>query len=217
MTLQMPKVAIIITIMEGDDGSAGCLEECQRQVDVVASEGKYSFSIFLNDAGERGYPTVWEKASRDGADFFLWIDHDLRLDEGMIACMLENSTFLRHKAVITGTVSRPDKSLVFGGRSRRGRLIEPDPVIPVPCQLFDMSLALVPKHAFSSLESPLDFFRVGLLSYGFGSRLAKAGVARMVAPGVQAVSGRRVEIPSWKNPDSSFKEKLVWLYRSLWK
>lgn len=212
----MPKVAILITIMEGDDGSAGCLEECQRQVDAVASEGKYSFSIFLNDAGESGYPAVWERASRDGADFFLWIDHDLRLDEGMIASMLENSAFLRHKAVIAGTVARPDKTLVFGGRTRRGRLIEPDPVIPIPCPLFDMSLALVPEHAFASLENPSDFFRVGLLSYGYGSRLAKAGVARMVAPGVQAVSGRRVEIPSWKDPESTLWQKLVWLYRSLW-
>lgn len=213
----MPKVAIIITIMEGDDGSAGCLEECQRQVDAVAAEGRYSFSIFLNDEGENGYPAAWEKASRDGAEFFLWIDHDLSLNEDVIALMLENSTFLRHRAVITGTVSRPDKTLVFGGRTRRGRLVEPDPVIPVPCQLFDMSLALVPEYAFSSLENPLDIFRPGLLSYGHGSRLSKAGVARMVAPGVLAVSSRRFEIPSWKDPESGFKEKLLWLYRSLWK
>ena len=205
----MPKVAIIITIMEGDDGSAGCLEECQRQVDTVAAEGKYSFSIFLNDEGESGYTSAWERASKDGADVFLWIDHDLRLNEGVITGMLENSAFLRHKAVIVGAVSRPDKTLVFGGRTRRGRLVEPDPVIPVPCQLFDMALAFVPQHAFASLENPLDFFRVGLLYYGFGSRLAKAGVARMVAPGVQAVSVRKVEIPSWKDPESGFKEKLA--------
>ena len=99
--------------MEGDDGSSGCLEECQRQVDAVSAEGKYSFSIFLNENGEKGYQAAWEKASAEGADFFLWIDHDLRLSEGMIACLFENSEFLRHKAVITGSVSRPDNSLLF--------------------------------------------------------------------------------------------------------
>ena len=213
----MPKVAIIISIMEGDDGSAGCLEECQRQVDAVASEGKYSFSIFLNDEGEAGYAASWEKASEDGADIFLWIDHDLILSEGAVASLLENSEFLRHKAVITGTVGRPDKSLVFGGRTRRGRLLEPDPVIPVPCHLFDMAVALVPAYAFTSLESPVDFFRKSLLNYGYGVKAAKAGVARMIAPGILGVTSRTLEIPAFKNPDSTLREKTVWLLRSIFK
>ena len=67
----MSKVAILITIHEGDDGSSGCLEECQKQIDAVASEGKYSFSIFLNDAGENGCQAVWESASKEGADFYI--------------------------------------------------------------------------------------------------------------------------------------------------
>ncbi len=213
----MPKVAIIISIMEGDGGSAGCLEECQRQVDAVAAGGKYSFFIILNDAGEDGYVASWEKATKEGADFFLWIDHDLVLSEGAVACLLENSEFLRHKAVITGTVSRADKSLVFGGRTRRGRLLEPDPVIPVPCHLFDMAVALVPGYAFSSLENPVDFFRKSLLNYGYGNKTAKAGVARMVAPGILGVTGRIAEIPTWKNPDSTLREKTAWLLRSIFK
>ena len=213
----MPNVAIIISIMEGDGGSAGCLEECQRQVDAVAAEGKYSFFIILNDAGEEGYVASWEKATKAGADFFLWIDHDLILSEGAVACLLENSVFLRHKAVITGTVSRADKSLVFGGRTRRGRLLEPDPVIPIPCHLFDMAVALVPGYAFSSLENPVDFFRKSLLNYGSGNKTAKAGVARMVAPGVLGVTGRNAEIPAWKNPESTMREKTAWLLRSIFK
>lgn len=211
----MSEVAILVTIHEGDDGSAGCLEECQRQVDAVASEGKYTFSFFLNDVGEKGYQAVCEKASKEGADFFLWLDHDLVLREGMLSCLLENSEFLRHKAVITGTVSRPDSSLLFGGRTKRGRLIEPDPIIPVPCHVVDLSIALVPEYAFSQLENPSDFFRRGLLNYGYGNRLADAGVARMVAPGVLASTSRDPRIPSWRDPESSVKDKIVWLFRSL--
>lgn len=211
----MSEVAILVTIHEGNDGSAGCLEECQRQVDAVASEGKYTFSFFLNDAGEKGYQAVCEKASKEGADFFLWLDHDLVLREGMLSCLLENSEFLRHKAVITGTVSRPDSSLLFGGRTKRGRLIEPDPIIPVPCHVVDLSIALVPEYAFSQLENPSDFFRRGLLNYGYGNRLADAGVARMVAPGVLASTSRDPRIPSWRDPESSVKDKIVWLFRSL--
>ena len=213
----MPKVAIIISIMEGDDGSAGCLEECQRQVDSIAAEGKYTFSIFLNDEGEGGYLAAWDKASKGDADFFLWVDHDMSLSEGAIASLLENSEFLRHKSVITGTVARADKSLVFGGRTRRGRLLEPDPVIPVPCHLFDMSIALVPGYAFSRLEGPADFFRRSLLYYGYGRKVVKAGVARMVAPGILGVTGRKTEIPAWKDPESTMKEKMAWFFRSVFK
>ena len=133
----------------------------------------------------------------------------------MLECLLENSEFLRHKAVITGTVAHPDKSLLFGGRTRRGRLIEPDPIIPVPCHLFDLSIALVPEYAFSHIENPSDFFRRGLLNYGYGAKLAGAGVARMVAPGVLASTKRDPQIPSWKDPESSLKDKIIWLLRSL--
>ena len=213
----MSKVAILITIHDGNDGSSGCLEECQKQIDAVESEGKYSFSIFLNDAGESGYQAVWESASKEGADFYLWIDQDLRLEEGMLACLLENSEFLRHKAVLVGTVSRPDKSLLFGGRTRRGRLIEPDPVIPIPCALFDLSLALVPEYAFTQLENPADFFSRSLLYIGLGRKLSGAGVARLAAPGILATTDRNAEIPVWKDPDSTLWEKTVWLIRSIFK
>ena len=212
----MSKVAVIITIPEGDDGAAGCVEECQRQVDIVSSEGRYSFSIYLND-GEDGYLAAWDKASKDGADFYLWLDHDLSLAEGAIACLLENSEFLRHKAVITGTVSRPDKSLLFGGRTRRGKLIEPDPVIPVPCHLFDMSVALVPDYAFRSLDNPSDFFRKSLWYYGFGKRLSKAGVARMTAPGILAQTARKLSSLSWRDPEIGLFEKVIRFLRSLFK
>ncbi|MBO6247501.1 MAG: hypothetical protein J6N54_01665 [Bacteroidales bacterium] len=213
----MTRVAILITVREGDDGTSGCVEECQKQIDAVASEGKYSFSIFLNDAGENGCLAVWEKASEEGADLFLWIDHDLRLEEGMLSCLLENSEFLRHKAVVAGTVSRADKSLLFGGRTRRGRLLEPDPVIPIPCNLFDLSIALVPEYAFAHLENPEDFFRRGFLYHGLGRTLSRAGVARMIAPGVLATTDRQAEIPAWKKPDSTLWEKTVWVVRSIFK
>ena len=207
----MPKVAVIISILDGNASYDSCLEECQKQIDAVASEGRYSFSLFLNNEGAEGYQTVWKKAGEDGAELFFWLDHDLMLSDGALASFLENSEFLRHKAVIAGTVSRPDKGLLFGGRGRRGRLIEPDPTIPVPCHYFDMSLVLVPEYAFNRLESPSDFFRKSLMDYGYGSKVAKAGVARVVAPGIMARTGRKIEVPSWKGTDNTFKGKLSWL------
>lgn len=213
----MPKVAILISMPPGGDSNEACLEECHKQIDSVSAEGRYTFSIFLNYEGEDGYPAVWETASKEGNDLFLWIDQDVVLEEGALASFLENSEFLRHKAVIAGTVARPDKTLLFGGRTRRGRIIEPDPTIPVPCQLFDMSLALVPGYAFTRLENPSDFFHQGIMEYGYGSKVAKAGVARVVAPGISARTNRRIELPVWRNPESTFKERILWFFRSVFK
>ena len=213
----MPKVAVIISILDGNASFDSCLEECQKQIDAVASEGRYSFSLFLNNEGPEGYQTVWKKAFDEGAELFFWLDHDLMLSEGSLASFLENSEFLRHKAVIAGTVTKPDRSLLFGGRGRRGRLIEPDSTIPVPCHYYDMALVLVPAYAFSRLESPSDFFRKSLLDYGYGTKVAKAGVARVVAPGIMAKTGRRVEVPSWKGPDKTLKGRLSWYLHVLLK
>ncbi|MBR4756776.1 MAG: hypothetical protein IK076_07530 [Bacteroidales bacterium] len=211
----MSEVALLITIQDGGDRGPGCMEECQKQVDAIAAEGKYSFSIFLNNEGQEGSLSVREKASKEGADLYIWIDYDLHLREDALRCLLENSEFLRHKAVIAGSVSGPDKTLLSGGRNRRGHLIDPDPTIPIPCQLYDMSLVLVPEYVFSSLESPADFFRRGFLDNGFGSRVAKADVARMVAPGVLATTERQPARPDWRNTDLPFRDRAEAFFRSV--
>lgn len=204
----MQKVAILITILEGDNRNSGCLEECQKQTDAIAAEGKYSFSIFLNDGGSEGCQAVWEKAAKEGFDLYLWMDYDLRLSENALSVFLENSVFLRHKAIITGTVAAPDKSLLFGGRSRHGRLIEPDPTIPIPCHLYDLSLTLIPRYIFEHIDNPSNVFRQSLLDYGCGAKVARAGIARVVAPGVLAWTPRKTEIPEWRNPEIPYRERI---------
>ena len=99
-------VALLITLTDdGKDGATACLEECQRQTEALTATGGYSFTTFLNDEGVGGYQKVWEKVLGIGFDFYLWMDSDLRLEEGAFASFFENSFFLRHKAVIAGTVS----------------------------------------------------------------------------------------------------------------
>jgi len=208
-------VAVLITLADdGKDGAVTCLEECQRQMEALTATGGYSFTTFLNNGGISGYPMVWEKASRDGFDFYLWMDSDLRLEEGALASFFENSFFLRHKAVIAGTVSDLSGNLLYGGRSRHGRLLEPDPVIPIPCHLYDLALTLVPEYVVRHLENPYDIFRPSLFDYGCGAKVAKAGVARVIAPGILARTGMKPELPAWKNPDKPTSERILSLFRA---
>ena len=207
-------VALLITLTDdGKDGATACLEECQRQTEALTATGVDSFTTFLNDEGVGGYQKVWEKVLGIGFDFYLWMDSDLRLEEGAFASFFENSFFLRHKAVIAGTVSDLSGNLLSGGRSRHGRLLEPDPVIPIPCHLYDMTLTLVPEYAVRHLENPSDIFRPNLLDYGCGAKVAKAGVARVIAPGILARTGRKPDLPAWKNPDRPAAERISSLIR----
>lgn len=210
----MLTVAILITISEGNTSDEGCLEECRRQIEAIEAEGKYAFSVFLNNEGQSGCQSVWEKASNEGFDFFLWMDYDLRLKDNALQVFFENSEFLRHKAIIAGTVAASDKSLMFGGRSRHGRLLEPDQTIPVPCHLYDMDLVLVPQYAFSKLETPVNIFRQSFFDYGYGDKAAKAGVARVIAPGVLAEADRKNAVPVWKDPSNSTVDRIRGLLKA---
>jgi hypothetical protein len=209
------KVAVLITLTgDGCNGATACLEQCQRQEEALAAAGEYSFTTFLNDEGPSGYQKVWEQVSKSDFDFYIWMDSDLRLEEGALSSFFENSLFLRHKAVITGTVSDLSGNLLFGGRSRHGRLLDPDPIIPVPCSLYDMTLVFVPEYAVKRLENPSDIFRPNLFDYGCGIKLMKAGVARVIAPGVLAKTDRKPDLPDWKNSDKKAHEKILSLLRS---
>lgn len=203
----MLSVAIIITTKGEKDKAADCLESCQRQIDYIGAEEKYSFSIFMNSQGVMGLESTWSHASKEGFDFYIFIDSDLTLAENALSVFLENSEFLRHKAIIVGSISRYGV-LTFGGRTKRGKLIDPDPVIPVPCHLFDMDLVLIPRHAFDTVENPAYLFKISLLDYGYGNYAAKAGVARVIAPGVLAETKRKIEVPGWKNPEYNFWKRL---------
>ena len=207
-------IALLITVQEGSDGSIDCLEECQKQTDAMTATGEYSFSIFINDKGVTGYQKVWEEAASQGFDFYLWMDSDLLPAEGALASFFENSMFLRHKAVITGTVADLSGALMYGGRSRHGRLLEPDKVIPVPCHLYDMAFTLVPEYAVRHLEDPSDIFHPSLFDYGYGAKVAKAGVARVIAPGILAHTGRKPEPPAWKNPEKAAPERVLSLVKA---
>ena len=68
------KVAIIITTKNENDKAATCLEECQRQIDSLASDEKYSFSIFMNTQGSMGIESTWSHASKEQFEFYIFID-----------------------------------------------------------------------------------------------------------------------------------------------
>ncbi len=232
----MSSIAVLINVCNHREQALECLAGCYRQFDTLAAQDEsLSFSIYVHDdAGTDGlleavrerFPQVhlmhsdsvqywctglrmlWEEAAREDFDFYIWLDYNLRLEEGCFARLLETSAFLRHKALLAGSVRDVSGSLRYGGRTRKGVLIEPDATIPVPCRFLDGHLVLVPRACFRTLGFiDTRFLRV-MGDYDYSNKAFKAGVPRLVAPGTLAQTARSFSVPVWKNPQYSLVERI---------
>lgn len=191
-----------------------CIETCLRQIDTLVSSGKYSFNIWCIDNNSvdgtfdavcESYPSVkirkasgkvsgytalrqlWQEAAEnDDSDFYILIDPRLELSDGTIACLLENSSFLNHSAIIAGSVSDKAGEHILGGRIKKGKLLPPDEVIPIPCQTFDGNLLLIPKSAYKTIGLPNTKYKGLTIAWNYGLKAQKEDVPRMIAPGILA-------------------------------
>lgn len=232
----MKTVALLMTVHHRKEKTLSFIEECYRQIDALSSGEKWSFSFFLNDDGSAdglstdvaekypqvrlfrtegdkfwcgGLRTVWEAAAKEDFDFYIWLDYDLDLRENALASLLDNSAFLADKAIIVGSVDNPDGKLIYGGRTRSGKLIEPDAVIPIPCVILDGNLTLIPKYVFKTLGYIDERYKQYLWDYDYGVRAFKAGVTRVIAPGILAGCSRKRDVPIWRNPDYSLAQRYM--------
>lgn len=191
-----------------------CIETCLRQIDTLVSSGKYTFNIWYIDNGSvdgtldavsesytsvktkkangkiSGYTAlrqIWQEAAEtDDSDFYLLIDPRLELLDGAIACLLENSSFLNHSAMIAGSVSDKTGNHILGGRIKKGKLLPPDDIIPIPCHTFDGNLLLIPKSAYKIVGLPNTKYKGLTIAWNYGLKAKKEGVPRMIAPGILA-------------------------------
>lgn len=232
-------VAILMTCYNRREKTLACLFDCCRQIDAMSGDGIYSFDFYLVDDDSKDgtaeavssqYPQVhltrsegnlywnqgmrlaWDKArEQKDYDFYIWINDDIRLRDGALAALLENSEFLRHKAIVVGTAEGEDGTLSYGGRTRSMKLIEPDPTIPRPCHMFNGNLVLVPKAAYSVLGNLEPSYRHSFGDYDYGVRAAKAGIPRVVCPGILCGCDRNPGLPKWSNPQYSLSQRYHFL------
>lgn len=207
------KAAILISAHNDRQKAIACLEECMRQIDTLAAEGKYSFSIyFMDDASTDGvleavqeqFPKVissrstshlhingalrslWSEAAKEKPDFYIWIDSRIVLKDKAILTLLENSTFLSHNAIIAGSVADADGNIIRGGRTKKGKIKEPDPVIPVPTFTFDGNIALIPSSAYDVIGMTSSNRKDFLGDWEYGLKAFRNDVPRVIAPGILA-------------------------------
>lgn len=230
----MMRVAILMTVFNRRELTLACLRCCDAAVGQVKAEGKYSFSFYLTDDGStdgtagavsaafpdvhiikgsgslfwnRGMNAAWEAAAKGDYDFYLWLNNDTMVSENAFSALLENSSYLRHRAIVVGTAAGSDGTMSYGGRMKDGRMVAPDKEIPVPCDIFNGNLVLVPKAVYEALGMLEPRYSHSFGDFDYGVRARKKGINPVVAPGTLAVCDRNGDLPEWRNSSHSLRER----------
>lgn len=169
------------------------LAEIRRQTALVPAD-EFSFEIFQDFDLDKS----WKEAP--GRDFYFWIHGELTLTDGILYKMLDDSSFLSDRALMAGTVKDGSGRLVSGGFGWNRSILTPDPVIPVPCRIFDGLLALIPGCVWEKIGVLGGRYRGQLAGFDYAIRARKAGFQTVIAPGIAATCAIR------PNPERTLRE-----------
>lgn len=164
------------------------LAECRRQIAQIPSE-EYEFELFVNPDLDAAWRAAGER------DFYIWLHGLVTPVEGAIYSLLDNSSFLGDRALLVGTVQDAKGNIVSGGFGRNRRLMQPDPVIPVACKMFDGLFALVPQVVYKRIGVLGGRYHGQLAGFDYAMRARKAGYPSVIAPGITCTC------PVRPNPD----------------
>ena len=179
------KTVALLVYAETEDS---VLEECRRQIGLIPAD-EYSFEMFVNPDLDEAWRSAGER------DFYVWLHGLVTPVEGAIYSLLDNSSFLGDRALLVGTVQDGDGHIVSGGFGRNRRLMQPDPVIPVACKMFDGLFALVPQAVYRRIGVLGGRYRGQLAGFDYAMRARKAGYPSVIAPGIACTC------PVRPNPD----------------
>lgn len=205
---------IVVSSKGNPEAVSACVDECRRQCDQLITSESDSIEIIMNDDGDAGC-TLWDSDPAALPDFCLWLGRPVILKDDALSSLMLNSGFLRHKAIIACSVAGEDGKIVYGGHSKRGKLLEPDPTIPIPCHLYDTAMLFIPRDAFTKVALPSDIFTQSFFDYGCGEKPFSAGVPRVLAPGILATTTDARQIPAMLDPSLSLTRRTEAFIRTL--
>ena len=168
------KTVALLVYAETEDA---VLEECRRQIGLIPAD-EYTFEMFVNPDLDEAWRAAGER------DFYIWLHGLVTPVEGALYSLLDNSSFLGDRALLVGTVQDAEGRIVSGGFSRNRRLMQPDPVIPVACKMFDGLFALIPAVVYRRIGVLGGRYRGQLAGFDYAIRARRAGYPSVIAPGI---------------------------------
>jgi hypothetical protein len=183
--------------------------ECRRQIDLIPTD-EYTFELFVNPDLDEAWRAAGDK------DFYIWLHGLVMPVEGALYCLLDNSSFLGDRALLVGTVQDAEGHIVSGGFSRNRRLMQPDPVIPVACRMFDGLFALVPQAVYRHIGVLGGRYRGQLAGFDYCMRARKAGYPSVIAPGITCTCPERPDPDRTLGTDFVLDFRTKGIFTAIW-
>lgn len=188
-----------------DDGCTdGTIEAVSKQypsINIIHGTG----NLFWN----RGMHLAWKTASRtNDYDFYLWLNDDTIMEQNALSTLLKTSAKFNNEAIIVGTTTALNnhQEITYGGRNRKGNLLEPSDK-PIRCNFFNGNIVLFPRYVYKKVGLNDPFFHHALGDFDYGFRASRAGIKSIVAPSTLGQCDEHNERPTWCNPQKAFKQR----------
>ncbi len=201
----MKTVALLIYA----EATEAVVAECRRQAGLIPAE-EYTFEIFVNP----DLDAAWREAGTK--DFYIWVHGLVTPVDGAIYSLLDNSSFLGDRALLVGSVQDGEGKIVSGGFGRNRRLMQPDPVIPVACKMFDGLFALIPAVVYRKIGLLGGRYRGQLAGFDYAIRARKAGYPSVIAPGITCTCPVRPDPDRTLGADFLLDLRSKGLFSAIW-
>jgi GT2 family glycosyltransferase len=168
------------------DGTAAAVVERHPDVHLLRGDGQQYWN--------GGMRRAFGRAMMDDYDYYLWMNDDTKLDDGVLDLLLKTERELRDQAhgpvIVAGTTRHPDTGeLTYGGQVRLSRwrplawtLVPPGPD-PLPCETMNGNTVLLPRAVVQRVGNLDPAYVQQMGDFDYGLRARAAGCEVWVAPG----------------------------------
>ncbi len=200
---------VFLTDDASTDGTAEAVAARYPQVHVLSGTG----SLFW--AG--GMRNSWRAASLSSPDYYLLLNDDTMLFPGALSSLLQTSAKQEKPAICIGsTVDESSGITTYGGRKILSRVTMKDELIsgnttPVPCDLGNGNIMLVPSPIVSSIGILSEAYTHGLADWDYTLRAGEHGFQALVMP--EALGSCANDHGSkWPAPGTPLRQRVRHLY-----
>ncbi|WP_405380791.1 glycosyltransferase family 2 protein [Maribacter sp. LLG6340-A2] len=142
------------------DGTYEAVSLAYPKVNLIKGNGNLFWT--------RGMALAWEKAAVHNYDFYLWLNDDVFLNNDAIDELFACSKVLEDKAVVSGIVADQNDKIIYGGFTKKKKLIQPNGQLN-PINYLNGNIVLVPKYVYDKIGGLDNYFihDFGDVDYGF--------------------------------------------------
>lgn len=197
------KLDIYLTDDGSTDGTAEAVKTEFPFVTVINGDG----SLYWN----RGMIKAWAESEKKDYDYYLLLNDDTILFDGVLSEMYEQSSNYASSIIVGATVDRENKRITYGGRDKYNGLITTFNGI-TKCDTFNGNVVLIPKVVYRKIGKLDPTFHHGIGDTDYGLRATSAGFECLIFPHPVGICDSHEKLPKWCDSSVPVFKRIKYLY-----